>query len=123
MIAVLIQVPIVVGRPQLDLPEGVEIVREGRYFHISWGDGQALSLFHIGTPASGPVLIGQMTKGVAARLVHLGAKVMRLRDAWANPTLKTWLMARGVVEQDGKPRTTHVIAGSSQVDEDEENPA
>jgi len=120
VIAVIVQVALVDGKPRLELPDDVQVVRDGRYFHISWGD-QVMTLLHIGTPASGPILIGQMTKGVAAKLAHLGARVIRLRDAWSNLLLRTWLKVQGVTEDNGRLRTPHVIAGGSQIDEDEEN--
>ena len=114
MIAVLIQVPLVDGRPALDLPDGVEVVREGRYAHISWGE-HALTLMYVGKPSEqAPVFVGMMSAGVAARLAHLGAKVKRLRDAWLTPAVRTWLLARGVAEVDGQPVPPHVIAGGGE---------
>lgn len=114
MIAVLIQVPLVDGKPDLALPDGVEVVREGRYAHVSWGE-HALSLMYIGKPSGqASVFVGMMSAGVAIRLAHLGAKVKRLRDAWLAPAVRTWLMARGVAEVDGLPVPPHVIAGGGE---------
>ncbi|MDQ3153617.1 MAG: hypothetical protein M3R63_18525 [Actinomycetota bacterium] len=111
MIAVLLQVPLVDGKPQLDLPAGIETVRDGRHVHVSWGDDRVLTLVHLGTPAGGPVFVGMMTARVAQALQHLGAKVMRLRDAWLVPATRTWLLGRGVAEINGAPVPPHVIAG------------
>lgn len=112
MIAVVIQIPLVDGKPDLQLPAGVEVVHEGYIAHVSWGD-QALTLRYLGSPASGPVFVGMMTAGVALKLAHLGAKVRRLRDVWGTPALRTWLLAHGVDEDEsGAPVPPHVIAGS-----------
>ncbi len=112
MIAVLLQVPLVDGKPQLDLPPGVEVVSDGRHHHVSWGDDRALTLVHLGTPAGGPVFVGMMTPRTAQALAHLGATVQRLRTAWLTPSTRTWLMSRGVTEDGGAPVMPHVIAGS-----------
>lgn len=108
---VVIQVPFVNGKPNLQ--SGVEIAREGRIYHVSWGEGHALSLKHLGTPASGPVFCGQMSECAARRLDHLGAAVRPL--AWFetnSPTQRAWLLANGVTEINGKLYPPHVIAGS-----------
>lgn len=113
-VTVVVQVPLVDGKPALQLPAGVEVVREGRYAHISWGVGGALSLVHLGTPGSGPVFCGQMTERAARRLDHLGATVRPL--AWFEtnaPTQRDWLIANGVREVGGRLYPPHVIAGAA----------
>lgn len=113
MICVLIQVPLVNGKPDLGLPNSVDVVREGRTAHVSWGDDRVLTLRFLGTSPNGPVFCGMMSPRVAVALAHLGAGVMRLKDAWLNPTLKTWLLANGVTDVGGFPRPPHVMAGDS----------
>lgn len=113
MIDVVVQVSIINGKPALNL-SGVEIVRENGFAHVSWGDGRALSLWHIGTPVSGPVFIGQMTDAATGALNHLGASARTLAQIWTeNLVIKAWLLTRGVREIDGRPVSPHVIAGGN----------
>lgn len=114
MITIVVQVPLVDGKPGLQLPGGVEVVREGAIAHVTWGNGRALSLKFLGNPGSGPVFCGQMTKLAARVLDHLGANVRQLSWFETNaPTLKAWLLTRGVTEIAGKLLPPHVIAGAA----------
>jgi hypothetical protein len=112
---VVVQVPITNGKPDLQLPADVELVRDGSFVHVSFGDGaRAMTLRILGTPAGqDPVLCGVMTPTMANALVQLGAKVMRLRDAWLVPAMKTWLLGHGVTEVNGAPVPPHGLAGEA----------
>lgn len=116
MIAVVVQVPVVNGAPDLQLPASVAIVREGNYFHVTWGDDRALSLRFLGVHPNGTdrVYVGMMSARVAQALAGLGAGVARLRDAWLTPARRTWLLANGCSETaGGVPIIPHVISGET----------
>lgn len=112
-IAVIVQITVTNGVPDLALPSSVDVAREGRYFHVTWGDDRAMTLMLLGIHPNGTdrVFFGMMTPRVAQALAGLGAGVARLRDVWATPARRTWLLANGIAEVAGVPQIPHALAG------------
>jgi hypothetical protein len=115
VIAVVVQITVTNGVPDLNLPASVQVVREGAVFHVSWGDDRAMSIRLLGIAPNGTdrVFVGMMTPRVAQALAGLGAAVARLRDVWATPARRTWLLANGVSELAGVPLIPHTVAGQA----------
>lgn len=120
MIAVVLQVAIVNGKPDLGLtPQQlaqIDVVNEGGITHVSFRDDRAAVLKRLGTPAGqDPVWCGMMDVRMAQFLAGLGsAKLERLRVVWATrPTVKAWLLANGVSQDGVNPIVPHVIAGET----------
>lgn len=119
MIAVVLQVPILNGKPDLGLtPQQaaqLDVTNEGGIVHVTFRDDRAAVLKRLGTPAGqDPVWVGMMDSRVAQFLAGLGsAKLERLRTVWANrPVVKTWLLANGVSQDaQGRPIVPHTMAG------------
>jgi len=120
VIAVVVQITVTNGVPDLNLPASVSVIREGAVFHIAWGDDRAMSIRLLGIHPNGTdrVFVGMMAPRVAQALAALGAGVVRLRDAWGTPARRTWLMANGVAEVGGVPICPHVVAGETGRDAD-----
>lgn len=121
-VAVLIQIPMTNGKPDLQLPPSVDVVREAGtpFVHVTWGDDRCMTLQWLGNPAGGdPVFVGVMRPRVALALAHLGARVRRLYTAWQNATIRAWLEGKGIVaDENGFPIPPHVIAGDAVVGDD-----
>lgn len=109
------QISIVGGKPDLQLPAGVEIVKEGPgLYHASW-QGHTLALKKLGTISDDVVFAGVGTPQVLTALSHLGAKVVLLRTAWQNPTRKQWLLDHGVRELNNQPIAPHTFCGHNSI--------
>lgn len=83
------------GRPALELPASVNVERVAPgVFVLSFAD-DVMIVSRIGTRAGNPVFVGVTTTPNAKRfLQHLGARVMSLAEARANPTAWSWITSQ-----------------------------
>jgi hypothetical protein len=108
------QVPMVGGKPDLDLPEEANYWAEwpGRLWHLSWNTYYAVIL-KLGMYNGDAVIVGAGDNKILLGLQHLGAKVYLLKDAWSKPAVKAWLLANGMTEKDGKPVAPIMYSGDN----------
>jgi hypothetical protein len=108
--AVVVQVPMSGGVPQLNLPAG-SVTREGRIVHLDW-NGYYATLRYLGMAGGNSVWVGSGSREIFTGLAHLGAGVKRLKDATSAE--KTWLKNHTVQEHgDGTLLCPHVYLGDS----------
>ena len=118
--AAVIQVPLVNGKPDLQLPARAIYKEKGTPFvHLSWTDGDGDVHYgtarRLGTVGSDRVYLCVGTRKILKGLQHLGSKVTLLKDAWQVPARRTWLMNRGVTELNGNPVPPHGFSGDNRV--------
>ena len=114
MIAIVLQVPLVNGKPDVDMPASVSVEKQGDVVVISHeASGEAATFKFLGTANGEAILAGMASKNVAQWLSRQGITVTRIRDATAGQ--KTWLAARGVT----KENAGHTFCGWPNGDVDE----
>lgn len=90
---VLIGVAIVDGLPDLQLPAGVDVVRDGPRFTVEW-NGHRLTGVHLGLVNGTRYFLATGDREILAGLSHLGASVRLVRSL--PPVTQTALRAKGV---------------------------
>jgi hypothetical protein len=100
------------GKPDIPVPAGTHYWVEWpqRLWHAIYKD-HYLTLLALGTIGTDVVCAGVGDDTVVTYLKAQGVDGKLLKTAWQDPQEKTWLLAHGVQEENGKPLAPIVYQG------------
>lgn len=111
----ILQVPLVDGRPDIDLPPSILVDKQGDVVTlVHEPSGEAATFKFVGVAQGQAVLTGMANVQVVTWLVKQGVTVTRIKDL--TQVQKNWLLARGVTASNAG----HHFCGLPMGDPDEE---